>query len=156
MVPTDVGYRDVCMNKWFWVECIVCIVHCPPLITTEIALPPSMNNIAVYRIETLCCAVCMARLYLIWRAFADYMLQDLPSKDSIASYTGISFDSKFVIKRMLNSWMAMFWIASFYLVVVAVGGYLYRMAEHTHSCLFEVDFVYRFPAKGAESAVFWN
>ena len=112
-----------------------------------------MSNIVVYRIETLCCAVCMTRLYLIWRAFADYMLQDLPSKESIASYTGINFDSKFVIKRMLNSWEAMFWIATFYLFVVAVGGYLFRMAEHMHSCRFEVDFPYCF---SAASAVIWH
>ena len=97
-----------------------------------------MNNIVVYRVETLICALSLTRLYLIWRAFADYMLQDLPSRDSISAYTGVNFNSTFVLKRMLNSWMAIFWISIFYLVVVLVGGYLFRIAEHMHSCLFEV------------------
>ena len=135
---TDVDFKNVVRQKWFWIECILCIIHCPPFVTGEISPPASMNNIVVYRVETLICALSLTHLYLLWRAFADYMLQDLPSRDSIAAYTGVNFNSTFVLKRMLNSWMAICWISIFYLVVVLVGGYLFRIAEHMHSCLFEV------------------
>ena len=132
----DISASDVFKNGWFWMECAVCILHCPPFFTVEWS-NEFMSNIIVYRIETLMCSWTVIRVYLIWRALADYMIRDLPSKNNIAAYAGIEFDSRFVLKKMLNSWNAVSWIAGFFAFFVVIAGYVFRMAEHSHSCLFE-------------------
>ena len=134
----DIGWSDVFRSKLFWIEVVICLLHCPPFVTAEIS-QEAMSNIIVYRLETIMCAVGLVRLYLVWRTFADKMLDDLPhkKKNNIASFTNVNFDSTFVLKRMLNSWRAGYWIAGFWITLVVLAGYLFRLAEHTHACLFE-------------------
>ena len=96
-----------------------------------------MSNVVVYRLETIGCAATMMRVYLVWRVIAYYILKDLPSKHNIADYAQVQFDSTFVLKWMLNSWHAVFYISTGWFGVLIVASYIYRLAEHMHSCLIQ-------------------
>lgn len=148
----DVGPADVFKRPWFLLECLVCVLHCPPFVSFEWS-NEAMGNIVVYRIETLMCSWTILRLYLCWRSLADRIIADIPSKHHIAGCTGVHFDSVFVLKTMLNSWNSIYWIAAFFISVVGIGGYVFRLAENTHSCKFENS---THPDCGQRSARYWT
>ena len=135
---SNITIWDVCFGSgsaWFWFEVAICILHIPPISGTWEFSSTFMSNVVVYRLETIGCAATMMRVYLVWRVIAYYVLKDLPSKHNIAGYAGIQFDSTFVVKWMLNSWHAVFYISMGWFGVLIVASYIYRLAEHMHSCL---------------------
>lgn len=52
----------------------------------------------------------------------------------MAAFANIEFDSMFVFKWMLNSWHAIFYLASGWFCMLMVASYAFRLAEHMHSC----------------------
>ena len=130
----NVSLRHVLRRPLFWLEALVCLVHCPPYITGEIS-NESIGNVVVYRYETIACAVAVSRFYLVSRALVDSFLAELPdSKLSISTFSGIKFDAAFCIKKILTSWRAFKVILGLWISVIFIGGYVFRLSETT-SCL---------------------
>jgi len=132
---TEVMFTGVSIQ--FWLEAAICVLHMPPFIESREFSSTFMSNIVVYRLETVGCAGAMLRVYLAWRPFAHWVLKDIPSKHNIASFAEIDFNSTFVIKWMLNSWHAVIYISSAWLCVLIVASYIFRLAEHMHSCALQ-------------------
>ena len=129
-----ISVSHVLDDPLLWVEMIVVGLHLPPFTTFELG-SNTMGNYVLYQAETVFCSWNIIRVYLLWRVIADWMVSDIPSKHSIGSFTGVKFDTSFVLKRMLNSWSAIYYLALLWTFVVFVGGYLFRNAEAT-ACLF--------------------
>ena len=89
----------------------------------------------VYRIETVFSSLNLLRIYLLWRAFADYMLADLPKRHTLAGFSRVKLGTAFIMKRMMNSWYAFFYMAFGYTLACFLFGYWYRNAELT-ACQF--------------------
>jgi len=100
-----VPYTPIFENPRFIAEAILCIIHVPPGITWEFSTI-SIENIVVYRIETMGALFNLLRFYLVWWVFTDWMLHDLPNRHTVAHFAKVKFDSLFAIKRALNSWHA--------------------------------------------------
>ena len=125
----------VAARPLFWVEVGVCGVHCPPFVTGEVSME-FLSNVIVYRLETLASLFAFLRLYLCWRTAVDKFVAEMPdSKVSISTYNGVRFDSRFFLKKMLNSWTAIKFIFGVWACVLVLCGYLFRSTEAT-SCLF--------------------
>ena len=121
------------LQRWkFLLEVVICILHVPPFSTGESSLP-SLDNIIVYRYEVLGCLANLLRIYLLWRPFQRWMISDIPNRNKIAGISGIQFGSLFVIKRMVNSWNSVAYVALAWFVSVIFFGYLLRITEIT-SC----------------------
>ena len=147
---------DVCWRQgsaWFWLEVMVCILHVPPFVGMMEFSSTFMSNVVVYRLETVGCAASMLRVYLAWRPVVYHILKDIPSKHNIAGFAGIEFTSGFVVKWMLNSWHAVFYISTGWLCALVVMSYIYRLAEHMHSCTLEYS---QHPACSSEKARVWS
>ena len=44
------------------------------------------------------------RIYLGWRVFEDWMLSDLPNRETLSAFNEVKMGKSFVCKRVLNSW----------------------------------------------------
>jgi len=64
------------------------------------------------------------------------MLSDVPNKRGIAAVANVKFDSRFVFKRMANSWSAGLYVTGGWLGFMILFGYLFRSAEIT-ACLLQ-------------------
>ena len=127
----DVPLGVVLRRPFLWVEVLVCIAFCPPWVSGEVSTE-FLGNIIVYRFETLGCVAAFMRLYLCWRTLVDKFVAEMPdSKVSISTYNGIKLDSKFFLKKMLNSWTAIKFIVAIWFCVLLICGYLFRITEAT-------------------------
>ena len=70
----------------------------------------TLDNLVMYRIETLCANFNLVRLYHLWWLFLEWMVSDLPMRHTISSITSVAFGSMFAIKRAMNSWNAVNYI----------------------------------------------
>jgi hypothetical protein len=132
-LDVDVTFRSVGANVWFWVEFIICAVHVPPFMTSEVG-GLNMENMVVYRIETMGCVWNMFRFYLLWWAFVHFMVHDLPMRHTVGSYSNVKFESLFALKRSLNTWYSFLYLSVGWAVLIVLLGYTYMSAEAS-SCL---------------------
>jgi len=132
--PQLAGIGDILSNPLFYLECLLCGIHCPPGLDYQYA-SETLGNFVVYRIETVFSSLNLLRIYLLWRAFADYMLADLPKRHTLAGFSRIKLGTAFIMKRMMNSWYAFFYMAFGYTLACFLFGYWYRNAELT-ACQF--------------------
>ncbi|KAJ1491322.1 hypothetical protein T484DRAFT_1774734 [Baffinella frigidus] len=115
-----------------WFEVAICIGHIPPWYTFEF-YSTSVENVIVYRAETLGALANVCRLYLLWWIYTNWMLADLPNRHTVAHFAKVKFGSMFALKRALNSWNAIGHILGLWVLVIIVFGYFYRCFEMT-SC----------------------
>jgi len=132
-LDVDVTPRAVILKTWFWVEVIICGVHVPPGVTSEVG-GLNMDNFVVYRIETMGCVWNMFRFYLLWWSFVEFMVYDLPMRHTVAAFANVKFESVFAMKRALNSWWAFFYISIGGSTLIILLGYIF-MASEASSCL---------------------
>lgn len=121
-------------DPYFYLECLLCGVHCPPGLDYQYA-SEFMGNFIVYRIETVFSSFNLLRIYLVWRWFAEYALADLPKRYTLAGFSGVKLGTAFILKRMLSSWYGFFYLAFGYIFACSIFGYWYRSAELT-ACQF--------------------
>ena len=100
----DVDVRLIASCHLFWLECLVSCTHLPPFLTGEVRVS-MMENVVVYRQEMIWSCWNLLRIYLLWRPFKAWMTQDIPNKHYIAETLNIRFETLFVLKRIVNSWM---------------------------------------------------
>lgn len=117
-----------------WLELLICAIHLPPSVTFEVPAW-QLHNFTLHRAETLFCTFNSLRLFLLWRVFKDWVLQDLPSQHAIEMFANVRIDSKFALKRVLNSWQAVWFLTTFWAMLLVIMGYWYRSAE-VSACLF--------------------
>lgn len=124
---------SVLSKPWFWVEVCVCGVHLPPFTTFE-AGTYTYGSFCLYRGETLLCLINTLRVYLFWRVMRDNVLSKIPKRITIQQITGIKLNSIYVLKRLTNDWMSVFYLCVTWVGVVVILGYWYRSVEIT-ACL---------------------
>jgi len=105
-----------------------------PLGEYEVALE-TLGNTIVYRLETLACGFSLLRIYLIWRPVFYRILRGFPAKHTISEFANVRFDSMFVIKWMLHSWHAVYYITAGWVIALLLISYAFRLSEHMHACL---------------------
>lgn len=62
-----------------------------------------MDDIMVYRLESVCCLLSSFKLYLIWRVIRDRMLRGHPKRRIVSRFTYVDFNSMFAFKEIFNS-----------------------------------------------------
>jgi hypothetical protein len=127
---SSVGVGVVLSDPVFYLEIFIVGVHCPPGLAYQYGTL-LMGNFMVYRIETVFACLNLVRVYLVWRAFADFMLSDLPKRHTLAGFNRVNLGAPFILKRMLHSWAAFFYISILWILTIFVFGYWYRSAELT-------------------------
>lgn len=127
---------DVFRQLTFWLEVMLCGIHCPPELTREFATY-SINNLVVYRAETLAAMINTLRLYLAWRVYRDTELNRIPKRYVIENYTGAVFGSIYVLKSRLNGWVGVWTMLVMWASLVVIFAYWFRAAEFT-VCEFAV------------------
>jgi hypothetical protein len=132
--PAAEGIGVILSDPYFYFECFLCGVHCPPGLDYQYA-SEFMGNFMLYRIETVFSSFNLLRIYLLWRWFADYTLADLPSRYTLAGFSRVKIGTTFILKRTLSSWYGFFYLALGYIVACTIFGYWYRSAELT-ACQF--------------------
>jgi len=120
----------VLSERLFWVEILVSCTHLPPWTTGETSIE-MMNNIVVYRFEMIFCCWNLLRIYLLWRPFRTWMTSDISNKHNIAAALNVHLETLFVIKRIVNSWNALLYLAFFWMLSIVSFGYVYRCTEAT-------------------------
>jgi hypothetical protein len=95
-----------------------------------------MNNVVVYRHEMNFCCWNLLRIYLLWRPFRTWMTSDISNKHNIAAALNVRLETLFVIKRIVNSWNALFYLSFFWTLSIVSFGYVYRCTEAT-ACDFK-------------------
>ena len=132
--PAAEGIGVILSDPYFYFECFLCGVHCPPGLDYQYA-SEIMGNFMLYRIETVFSSFNLLRIYLLWRWFADYTLADLPRRYTLAGFSRVKLGTAFILKRTLNGWYAFFYLALGYILACIIFGYWYRSAEMT-ACQF--------------------
>lgn len=105
----------------WWDPQAVVVVHVPPFVTFEMGTT-SLQNFSLYRAETIACTCNLARIYLLWRVIREWAVSDLPKRHTVAAFASIRIGSIFAIKRLLNSWYALWYLASAWFVLVMMLG----------------------------------
>lgn len=131
----DVHWLSVTQRWVFWLECAVSCTHLPPFVTGETSIE-MMNNVVVYRHEMIFCCWNLLRIYLLWRPFRTWMTSDISNKHNIAAALNVRLETLFVIKRIVNSWNALFYLSFFWTLSIVSFGYVYRCTEAT-ACDFK-------------------
>lgn len=126
---------SILSERLFWVEVLVSCTHLPPWSTGETSIE-MMNNVVVYRFEMIFCCWNLLRVYLLWRPFRTWMTSDISNKHNIAAALNLHLESLFVIKRIVNSWNALLYLAFFWMLAIVAFGYVYRCTEAT-ACAFK-------------------
>ena len=112
LVPLNIKIEPqwILCQGTFWFEAIILFIHLPPFVTFEYGTL-NWNNFILYRAETMFAVWNSLRCYLFWRCYVDWQLKDLPRKHTVASFTGVSLNSSFTFKQVLNSDQAVAFIA---------------------------------------------
>ena len=139
LLPLNLSVRaSIILSKpVFWVESVVCFLHLPPFVTFECGVM-NWNNFVLYRAETIFMLWNTLRIYLFWKCFIDAVLERLPRRHTVSSFTGVRMNSAFTFKQVLNSEQAVVVIALFWFGQILLLGYWFRAVEAT-ACLFGVD-----------------
>ena len=129
-LDVSVSFSDVLMRRQAWALLLFIGPHIPPAVTFEV-WNNDMKNIVVYHVEIVMILSALPRLYLIWMPFAHWYVSDLPSRYNVAALAGISIDSRFVLKRMMNSAYCAPWLTMVWVIQLFIFGYLYRSLGET-------------------------
>ena len=135
-LETRFSLGELCWNRRLWLEVFLVSLHCPPFVEFSFGVQ-TMNNYVIYEIETIFACVNTFRVYLVWRAFSDWMLSDLPKRHTLAGFASLDIGTTFVIKRMLHSWRSLYYVFGSWIVCLMFFGYMFRSAEMT-ACLFPI------------------
>jgi len=131
-LDTRSAVPNVLRHPIFWIEILICGIHCPPRTTGEF-VTYSFDNLIVYRAETLAAMINTLRLYLAWRVYRDSELAKIPKRYVIENFTGAAFGSIWVLKSNLNGWTGVTTLMLMWATVVLIFSYWFRAAEFT-SC----------------------
>ncbi len=130
LVPllTSTTWHEVLLDPYFWLEAVTIGIHCPPYVTYEF-VTYSIDNIIMYRAETLGTLVNSLRVYLIFRYLRARWLIYLPMRLTIQTWTGATLDTKYMFKKNLQGWNGIRTVMLMWCVCIIVCGYWYRAAE---------------------------
>jgi len=139
LVPLDlnINLALILSKPIFWIESFVCFVHLPPWISFEVGVI-NWSNFVLYRAETIFMLWNTLRVYLFWKCFTDAVLEKLPRRHTVSSFTGVRMNSAFTFKQVLNSEQSVLVIAMFWFGQILLLGYWFRAVEAT-ACLFGVE-----------------
>ena len=138
LVPlyTGAAWKDVLLHHpEFWFEFFLCGVHCPPFMTREVSTQ-TLENLVVYRIETLGALLNSIRIYLVWKYLRDRELLKIPQSHMISGFTGAHFGSVYVLKKLFRGWLGLRTMALLWILAIVVFSYWFRAAEIT-ACSLE-------------------
>ncbi|EKX47702.1 hypothetical protein GUITHDRAFT_106691 [Guillardia theta CCMP2712] len=116
-LDTDFSLSSVALSSSFWAELVVCGLHLPPMTTFELGVW-NWNNFILYRGETILAVINTFRLYLLWPVLKDQVLQSLPKRHTISSFTNIPMGSSFVVKKVIRSKFSLLFITILWLISV--------------------------------------
>ena len=133
-VPPDILFR----RPDFWIEILFFGCHCPPFFTAEV-WTETIDNLVVYRIETLAALFNMCRVYLLWKYVRDRQLLMIPKRHTIQRFTGAEFNSMYVLKELLRGRNGPVTIALIWLLAIWVGAYAFRAGVHDETLLLCSD-----------------
>jgi len=134
-LDVSVSFSEVLRRREAWALLLFIGPHIPPGVTFEV-WNNDMLNIVVYHVEIVMCLSILPRLYLLWAPFAQWYVSDLPCQANVGALAGIRIDSRFVLKRLMNSaycapWLTVVWVAQLF-----IFGYLYRSLGEPEIKLF--------------------
>jgi len=105
-----------------------------PFLTFEL-VQINWINIIMYRAETIGAVVNSFRIYLLWPVVRDAVLESLPRRHTISSFSKVQMGSGFALKVILNDEvMSMVFIAICWSLCFLLTGYWFRAAEFS-ACL---------------------
>ena len=135
--PLDVNvhWYDAFKCRKIWFEMLILIPHIPPFYTDSFGIE-NMKNLIVYRIESIGTVYNLMRSYTFWRFFRDIRLRDMPKRYTIANFTGVKFNSIFVLKKSLEGWNGVGMIIFLWGWAILGLGYFFRIAEFS-ACLLQ-------------------
>jgi hypothetical protein len=125
---TSTTWLEVLLDPYFWLETVTIGIHCPPYVTYEF-VTYSIDNIIMYRAETLGALVNSLRVYLIFRYLRARWLIHLPMRLTIQTWTGATLDTKYMFKVNLHGWNGIRTVILVWCLFIIVCGYWYRAAE---------------------------
>lgn len=131
----NVSLLQVFQNPYLWLEFCVIAPHCPPFFTSSFGIE-NMQNWSAYRAETIGACYNILRCYTLWRFFCDMIIRNLPKRHTIGNFTGIKFDSSWVVKHLLDGWSGVWMIVGLWSFCILALGYFFRAAEQT-ACLLQ-------------------
>mmetsp|Transcript_16133 Transcript_16133/g.25035 ORF Transcript_16133/g.25035 Transcript_16133/m.25035 type:complete len:335 (-) Transcript_16133:169-1173(-) len=105
-------------------------------LSQPLALRYLLSNWILYRSETLFCVWNFTRVFLIWGSIVDWLVSDLPMLHIFAGFASIRIGSSFAIKKALNSWYAIVYIALAWTVSCVLLAYMFRSVEIS-ACLLD-------------------
>ena len=129
-VPPEILFR----RPDFWIEILFFGCHCPPFFTAEV-WTETIDNLVVYRIETLAALFNMCRVYLLWKYVRDRQLLMIPKRHLVNRFTGAEFDSMYVLKELLRGRHGPVTIAFIWLLAIWVGAYSFRAGVQDQTLL---------------------
>jgi hypothetical protein len=151
-----VGYAWLLSMK-LWAELIVIAVHNPPFYTSSTSMSDmGSKNIYVMQSETLMASFNMFRLYLLWRVIRNWMVEDLPKRCTLAGFQRFTIGSGFAVKRMLHSWLAVFYLGGMWFGFLFLLAYWFRAVEVTACQLPGIPESLRNPWCDTEGAKEWT
>ena len=71
-----------------------------------------------------------------WRFFIQYTVSSIPKRHTIATFCGVNFNSIWVLKKSYDSWSGVYVTSGFWIGVIAILGFAFRVSEHT-ACLLD-------------------
>ena len=147
---------EIFRNPVLWLEFGVISVHCPPFFEYSYGTT-IQGNYQVYEVETVFACLNLLRLYLVWRVVHDYMLSDLPKRETLAGFNHCKLGTSFVIKRMMHSaTSSISFVLCLWISAIMWFAYWYRSAELT-ACLFpEIEGRVRDAGCARHNALVWT
>ena len=134
LVPllTSPTWPEVLIDPHFWLEVFIIGIHCPPYVTEEF-ITYSVDNIIMYRAETLGALANSVRVFLVLKYFRDRWVYALPMRLTIESFTDAKLDGSYMFKTFSHGWRGIATIIILWCLCVIFCGYWYRAAE-TQAC----------------------
>jgi hypothetical protein len=109
-------------------QVITCLVHNPPNYTFVFPMK-NLENLVVYRSETIFCMYNTLRCYLLWPVLTERVLSNLPRRHTVAMFASVHLGKGFAFKLMLHGWNAIWYIAGFWMFFMLLFGYWFRAFE---------------------------
>ena len=126
----NISWVDIFSQPSVWLEFAVIGFHCPAFYTAEYDTR-TLDNIVVYRAETLAALGNTLRIYLVWRYYRDLVLFHTEKRHTIASFTGAKFGTGYVLKWSMRGWHAVPFMMVVWTIAIVISAYWYRAAELT-------------------------
>ena len=137
-LKVGVPWYHVFCSQGLWIEIVVLLPHCPPFFTMSFGVE-NMKNFSVYRVETIMAVYNVLRTYTFWRWYRDIRCSKLPKRHTISNFTGVPFNSVYILKKSLDGWSGVLMIVYLWSFSILSLGYVFRAAEHTACVLDFID-----------------